>query len=48
MDPDVGEFQYEIFGEVSLPDIYQEVRIQSNYFVDEKVIYDLIISFKND
>ena len=47
-DPLVGEIQHEIIGEVQLPDITSEFKVNQIVYVDQKVNKDFVINFKNE
>ena len=47
VDSVVGEFQHEITGEVSLPEVTQEIKPQHIY-VDQKIVHEIPVSMRNE
>ena len=47
VDPNVGEFQHEIIGEVLLPDPQEDLKINTPIYVDTLSKYDFSLTFKN-
>jgi hypothetical protein len=47
-DPLVGEIQHEILGEVQLPEVTSEFKVNQVIYVDQKVSKEFVVNFKND